>query len=144
MYGRYEIPCYGFAASLQPELIVAGVHANTVDLPQRAGRKPLNALTSIKRDSVMVFQSCALLSPSNIFDDMAYRLKPRKFDKPIIREKDPHIPKLVAPEGMEGRMTNHGQQCVALTFTLVLEPGILPFDEPLPPRIPSSGYPCAP
>ena len=99
------------------------------------GEEPINALTPNKRDTAMVFQSYALLPHYNIFDNVAYGLKLRKMDKDTIREKVTRILKLVGLEGMEERMTNQlsggQQQRVALARALVLEPGVLLFDEPL-------------
>ena len=99
------------------------------------GGQPINALTPNKRDTAMVFQSYALLPHYNIFDNVAYGLKLRKLDKATIREKVTDILKLVGLEGMEERMTNQlsggQQQRVALARALVLEPGVLLFDEPL-------------
>ena len=99
------------------------------------GGEPINALTPNKRDTAMVFQSYALLPHYNIFDNVAYGLKLRKLDKDTIREKVTNILKLVGLEGMEARMTNQlsggQQQRVALARALVLEPGVLLFDEPL-------------
>ena len=99
------------------------------------GGEPINALTPNKRDTAMVFQSYALLPHYNIFDNVAYGLKLRKMDKAVIKEKVTNILKLVGLEGMEARMTNQlsggQQQRVALARALVLEPGVLLFDEPL-------------
>ena len=99
------------------------------------GGEPINALTPNKRDTAMVFQSYALLPHYNIFDNVAYGLKLRKMDKATIAEKVTRILKLVGLEGMEARMTNQlsggQQQRVALARALVLEPGVLLFDEPL-------------
>ena len=99
------------------------------------GGEPINALTPNKRDTAMVFQSYALLPHYNIFDNVAYGLKLRKMDKNVIRKKVMDILALVGLEGMEARMTNQlsggQQQRVALARALVLEPGVLLFDEPL-------------
>ena len=99
------------------------------------GGEPINALTPNKRDTAMVFQSYALLPHYNIFDNVAYGLKLRKMDKATIKEKVTKILALVGLEGMEERMTNllsgGQQQRVALARALVLEPGVLLFDEPL-------------
>ena len=99
------------------------------------GGEAINALTPNKRDTAMVFQSYALLPHYNIFDNVAYGLKLRKMDKATIKEKVTNILKLVGLEGMEARMTNQlsggQQQRVALARALVLEPGVLLFDEPL-------------
>ncbi len=99
------------------------------------GEEAVNALTPNKRDTAMVFQSYALLPHYNIFDNVAYGLKLRKMGKDTIRQKVTDILKLVGLEGMENRMTNQlsggQQQRVALARALVLEPGVLLFDEPL-------------
>ena len=99
------------------------------------GGEPINSLTPNKRDTAMVFQSYALLPHYNIFDNVAYGLKLRHMDKATIKEKVTNILKLVGLEGMEARMTNQlsggQQQRVALARALVLEPGVLLFDEPL-------------
>ena len=99
------------------------------------GGEAINALTPNKRDTAMVFQRYALLPHYNIFDNVAYGLKLRKMDKNTIREKVTKILALVGLEGMEERMTNQlsggQQQRVALARALVLEPGVLLFDEPL-------------
>ncbi len=99
------------------------------------GNEAINALTPNKRDTAMVFQSYALLPHYNIFDNVAYGLKLRRLDKATIKQKVTDILKLVGLEGMEARMTNQlsggQQQRVALARALVLEPGVLLFDEPL-------------
>ena len=99
------------------------------------GGEPINALTPNKRDTAMVFQSYALLPHYNVFDNVAYGLKLRHVPKEEIRERVMKILELVELSGMEGRMTNQlsggPQQRVALARALVIEPGVLLFDEPL-------------
>lgn len=99
------------------------------------GGEAINSLTPNKRDTAMVFQNYALLPHYNVFDNVAYGLKIRKLPKEEIRERVLNILKLVEMEGMESRMTNQlsggQQQRVALARALVLEPGVLLFDEPL-------------
>lgn len=99
------------------------------------GDEPINELTPNKRDTAMVFQSYALLPHYNIFDNVAYGLKIRKIPADEIKRRVTNILKLVGLEGMESRMTNQmsggQQQRVALARALVLEPGVLLFDEPL-------------
>ncbi len=99
------------------------------------GEEAINALTPNKRDTAMVFQSYALLPHYNIFDNVAYGLKIRKVPKDEIKRRVTEILGLVGLEGMESRMTNQlsggQQQRVALARALVLEPGVLLFDEPL-------------
>ncbi len=97
--------------------------------------EPINELTPNKRDTAMVFQSYALLPHYNIFDNVAYGLKLRKMDRETIKTKVENILGLVGLSGMEDRRTNQlsggQQQRVALARALVLEPGVLLFDEPL-------------
>ena len=99
------------------------------------GGEPINALTPNKRDTAMVFQSYALFPHYNVFDNVAYGLKLRKVPKEEIQERVTNILKLVELSGMEQRMTNQlsggQQQRVALARALVVEPGVLLFDEPL-------------
>ena len=99
------------------------------------GGEPINALTPHKRDTAMVFQSYALFPHYNVFDNVAYGLKLRKVPKEEIQERVTNILKLVELSGMEQRMTNQlsggQQQRVALARALVVEPGVLLFDEPL-------------
>ena len=107
----------------------------TTILRMIAGGEAINELTPNKRDTAMVFQSYALLPHYNIFDNVAYGLKLRKLPKEQIAEKVHGILGMVGLEGMEDRMTNQlsggQQQRVALARALVLEPGVLLFDEPL-------------
>lgn len=99
------------------------------------GGEAINALTPNKRDTAMVFQSYALLPHYNVFDNVAYGLKIRKLPKEEIKERVMNILSLVEMDGMESRMTNQlsggQQQRVALARALVIEPGVLLFDEPL-------------
>ena len=99
------------------------------------GDEPINALTPNKRDTAMVFQSYALFPHMTIFDNVAYGLKLRKLPKEEIRNKVFQMLDLVGLEGMENRYTNQlsggQQQRVALARALVVEPGVLLFDEPL-------------
>ncbi len=99
------------------------------------GGDAINALPPNKRDTAMVFQSYALLPHYNVFDNVAYGLKIRKIPADEIKKRVLDMLKLVEMEGMEGRMTNQlsggQQQRVALARALVMEPGVLLFDEPL-------------
>ncbi|MDO4484691.1 MAG: ABC transporter ATP-binding protein [Clostridia bacterium] len=99
------------------------------------GGEAINQLPPNKRDTAMVFQSYALFPHYNVFDNVAYGLKLRKVPKDEIHERVTKILELVELSGMESRMTNQlsggQQQRVALARALVVEPGVLLFDEPL-------------
>ena len=99
------------------------------------GGEPINALTPNKRDTAMVFQSYALFPHYNVYDNVAYGLKLRGVPKDEIKRRVTDILALVELSGMEQRMTNQlsggQQQRVALAHALVVEPGVLLFDEPL-------------
>ena len=99
------------------------------------GGQAINELTPNKRDTAMVFQSYALFPHYNVYDNVAYGLKLRKVPKEEIRRRVTDILALVELSGMEQRMTNQlsggQQQRVALARALVVEPGVLLFDEPL-------------
>ena len=99
------------------------------------GGQPINELTPNKRDTAMVFQSYALFPHYNVFDNVAYGLKLRKVPKAESEQRVRTILDLVEMGGMESRMTNQlsggQQQRVALARALVVEPGVLLFDEPL-------------
>ncbi|MBQ0052424.1 MAG: ABC transporter ATP-binding protein [Treponema sp.] len=99
------------------------------------GDDAINELTPNKRDTAMVFQSYALLPHYNVFDNIAYGLKLRKLPKDEIKKKVMDMLELVELSGMEERMTNQlsggQQQRVALARALVMQPGVLLFDEPL-------------
>jgi iron(III) transport system ATP-binding protein len=99
------------------------------------GNEAINELTPNKRDTAMVFQSYALLPHYNVFENIAYGLHIRKLPKEEIRERVMKMLDLVELTGLETRMTNQlsggQQQRVALARALVVEPGVLLFDEPL-------------
>lgn len=99
------------------------------------GGQGINELPPNKRDTAMVFQSYALFPHYNVYDNVGYGLKLRNTPKGELHQRIMDMLALVELEGMENRMTNQlsggQQQRVALARALVVEPGVLLFDEPL-------------
>lgn len=99
------------------------------------GDESINNQPPNKRDIAMVFQSYALFPHYNIYENIAYGLKIQKMDSKLIDEKVRNIIDLVGLKGLEkrnpGQLSGGQQQRVALARALVMEPGVLLFDEPL-------------
>lgn len=99
------------------------------------GDTKVNSLTPDKRDTAMVFQSYALFPHLNVFENIAYGLKIKRFSHEEIKSKVCGILEIVGLTGYEKRAPNQlsggQQQRVALARSLVMEPAVLLFDEPL-------------
>lgn len=99
------------------------------------GDENINNQPPNKRDTAMVFQSYALFPHYNIFENIAYGLRIQKMSQRLIDEKVNRIIELVGLKDLEkrspGQLSGGQQQRVALARALVMEPGVLLFDEPL-------------
>ena len=99
------------------------------------GGESIKHLSPDRRDTAMVFQTYALFPNLNIYDNIAYGLKIKKLSGAEIRNKVMGILEMTGLTGLEKRHTNEisggQQQRVALARALVMEPGVLLFDEPL-------------
>lgn len=92
-------------------------------------------LTPDKRDTALVFQNYALFPHMNVYDNIAYGLKLQKLSKGEVKKRVERILKLMKMEDFSDRvpsqMSGGQQQRVSLARALVMEPGVLLFDEPL-------------
>jgi len=99
------------------------------------GDKVVNELPPMDRDIAMVFQNYALYPHMSVYDNMAFGLKMRKFDRAEIARR---VQEAAAILGIENhlkrkpRQLSGGQrQRVALGRAIVRHPQVFLFDEPL-------------
>jgi len=99
------------------------------------GDKDVANLTPDKRDTAMVFQNYALFPHMNVFNNIAYGLKIQKKSKQEIDERVNNILTLMKMEDFAERtpseMSGGQQQRVSLARALIMNSGVLLFDEPL-------------
>src|ERR1700758_5602368 len=97
--------------------------------------KVINALAPMDRDIAMVFQNYALYPHMSVYDNMAFGLKMRKFDRGEIAKRVQDAAGILGIEGLlkrKPRQLSGGQrQRVALGRAIVRHPRVFLFDEPL-------------
>jgi multiple sugar transport system ATP-binding protein len=99
------------------------------------GGQVVNELAPMDRDIAMVFQNYALYPHMSVFDNMAFGLKMRKFDKREIATRVKQAAEILGIEELlkrKPRQLSGGQrQRVALGRAIVRHPQVFLFDEPL-------------
>jgi iron(III) transport system ATP-binding protein len=99
------------------------------------GDEDVERLTPDKRDTAMVFQNYALFPHMNVFDNIGYGLKLQKLQSSEVKTRVNKILELMKMDDFASRvpsqMSGGQQQRVALARGIVMEPGVLLFDEPL-------------
>jgi spermidine/putrescine ABC transporter ATP-binding subunit len=88
-----------------------------------------------RRDVGLVFQSYALFPHLTVFDNVAFGLRLRRVARPEMEERVGRMLELVGLPELAGRLPSQlsggQQQRIAIARSLVLEPRLLLFDEPL-------------
>src|SRR6266581_2690394 len=95
----------------------------------------VNDLAPMDRDIAMVFQNYALYPHMSVYDNMAFGLRMRKFDKPEIERRVRRSAEILGIQALlerKPRQLSGGQrQRVALGRAIVRNPQVFLFDEPL-------------
>lgn len=113
---------------------IAGFEALSEGLIKLHGER-LDDKPPHRRDVGLVFQNYALFPHLTVFDNIAFGLRLRRLTKSEIADRVGRVLQLVDLAGMAARfpaqLSGGQQQRVAIARSLVLEPRILMFDEPL-------------
>ena len=99
------------------------------------GNEVVNDVDPKDRDIAMVFQNYALYPHMNVYDNMGFGLKLRKFDDDIIEERVQRAANILGIEELLDRkpkkLSGGQRQRVALGRAIVREPKVFLMDEPL-------------
>jgi multiple sugar transport system ATP-binding protein len=99
------------------------------------GETVVNNIPVKDRNIAMVFQNYALYPHMTVFDNMAFGLKLRKFDKKEIEERVSEAAKILDLTGYLNRkpkqLSGGQRQRVAVGRAIVRKPAVFLFDEPL-------------
>ena len=99
------------------------------------GEKIVNDMAPKDRDIAMVFQSYALYPHMSVFDNMAFGLKLRKFNKDEIQKRVNQAADILGITNLLSRkpkqLSGGQRQRVAVGRAIVREPKVFLFDEPL-------------
>jgi multiple sugar transport system ATP-binding protein len=114
--------------------MIAGLEAiSSGDI--KIGAQRVNDLAPMDRDIAMVFQNYALYPHMSVFDNMAFGLKMRKFEKDEIKRRVQDAADILGIHDYlkrKPRQLSGGQrQRVALGRAIVRHPQVFLFDEPL-------------
>ncbi len=114
--------------------IVAGLeHHSAGDV--FVGGRLVNEVAPKDRDIAMVFQNYALYPHMTVYDNMAFGLKLRKFDKAEIKKRVNEAAEILEIAGFLSRkpkeLSGGQRQRVALGRAIVRHPTVFLFDEPL-------------
>ena len=114
--------------------MIAGLEEITSGDLEIAGER-MNELSPKDRDIAMVFQNYALYPHMTVFENMAFGLKLRKTPKAEIKEKVEYAAKVLDITHLLDRrpkdMSGGQRQRVAIGRTIVRDPKVFLFDEPL-------------
>jgi len=99
------------------------------------GNKVVTELTPKERDVAMVFQSYALYPHMSVFDNIAFPLKIRKLPREEIKSRVEQTAEILNIKHllnrMPGQLSGGEMQRVALARSIVRNPQVFLFDEPL-------------